>query len=349
MSPHDDLLGDRIRTTLRTAPVALSGPGEVLPIVVGRASRRRRFRYLVGATGSVAALGVLAVSLALVQEPDVAVRTDTATTGTTGPTPTYGFAPVTPLVDGPLRDIPQTEITSLRDLVFSVNSTAGVLGLSLRDAEQGGSLWGEAERMTALTWAGSGSSPDFPDRGEFIYGVTRPEVHRIEWTVPGAGGEVQTVSVGSVPELRFFLIEVPPHTFDPDSNLILPELAAFGADGTLLTDFARIKAEEGAFEIAADRRMGVEAKVAAVRDARVSADGQSIALTIFACGEEPHVSWTVDGQALRIAATVKRLYAEGDCLTGDIYDLSIGLNEPYAGQSIIDDRTGAPITVLPTE
>ena len=57
--------------------------------------------------------------------------------------------------------------------------------------------------------------------------------------------------------------------------------------------------------------------------------------------------WAMDDETLMITAAVKRPYEEGPCLTGDTTEISIGLNTPLQGRTLIDGRTGTPIQTGP--
>jgi hypothetical protein len=82
--------------------------------------------------------------------------------------------------------------------------------------------------------------------------------------------------------------------------------------------------------------------VGGILDVRVSPDELSLTLRVCNCGEEVTPAWTIDEMTVRISATVKRPFADGDCTSGEAVEIGIGLNEPLADRTIIDGRTGSP-------
>jgi hypothetical protein len=258
----------------------------------------------------------------------------------------YGFGPLTPLVDNPLPVVPQTEVVEGHRHVLSVESAPESLTLSLTDATGArGALSGDPEAAPAIISGAMGPASNDPVPKHYVVGATRAEVARVDWVRESGTVSVQTIGHDAFSRLRFFLIEDTEQTAFPGPALEAPLLVAYAADGALLTDSERIHAEEHRFLEEVDRRKGVEDKMAGVRDVSVSEDEQSMALTVFNCGEEPNPTWTIDDSTVTISVTVKRPYSEGDCLTGETVETAIRLDERLAGRTIIDGRTGEPIPV----
>jgi hypothetical protein len=258
----------------------------------------------------------------------------------------YGFGPLTPLVDNPLPVIPPTEVAVSHGHVLSVEAAPESLTLSITDATGGsGAISADPEAMPALISGAVGPASNDPVPKHYLLGATRAEVARVDWVRESGKLSVQSIEHDALPQLRFFLIEDPEQSTSPGPAFEVPLLVAYAADGALLTDSERIHAEEHRFLQEVDRRKGVEDKMAGVGDVSVSEDEQSMALTVFNCGEEPNPTWTIDDSTVTISVTVKRPYSEGDCLTGEAVETAIRLDKRLAGRTIVDGRTGESIPV----
>lgn len=346
MSQPSDVLDDRIREALQQTSVGSADLGSVRSSVQAAARARRNRRRAGAAIGSAAACGLLAFVLAD-QPEDARVETEApAASDTTTAADEYGFAPYTPLVDGPLPLVPLTELAKIDRYILAVTSEPGKLGLRLSDGLSSGGSSSDPEATPAITFSGQSPSEQEPEGKHLITGITRSEVTRIDWVRSSGTVSVATIAHPALPQLRFFIIEDTLRTLgppEPGQLLERPLLVAYGVDGTLLTDSDRIHAEESSFFEEVDRRRGVEDKVAAVREVRVGADGQSLILTVFNCGQEAFPTFAEGDASISISATVKRSYSDGDCLSGETVELHIGLNEPLAERTLIDDRTGQPL------
>jgi hypothetical protein len=166
-----------------------------------------------------------------------------ASTGSSVAPTDYGFGPLTPLVDTALPVIPRSEVAVSHGHVLSVESAPGSLTLSLADATgAGGALSGDPEAAPALISAAMGPASNDPAPKYYLLGATRAEVARVDWARESGTVSVQTIAHDAFPELRFFLIEDTEQTAFPGPAFEVPHLAAYAADGALLTDSEQIQA-----------------------------------------------------------------------------------------------------------
>jgi len=343
MMDTDELIRDQLR--LRFQPIDTD---EAWSSIQRRGKRVRRMRHLRTAVASLTIAGAAIAVVGTLTDRNDPDRVDAAGPNADQGKQEYGFAPFTPLVDAPLPVVPRTQLAVMDGHVLSVESAPERLGLILEDPSgSSGSSSSDPEATPALTSSGQGPSSQDPTPKSYVMGVTRAEVARIDWVRSSGTVSVATIAHDALPQLRFFIIEDTEGTFgDHNGDGPVPEpplLRAFSADGTLLTDTERIRAEREEFYEEVDRRRGVEDKVAGVRDALVGPDDLSIVLSIFNCGEEPSPYWTEDTSTVTVSATVKLPYSADDCLSGETVEAHLGLNEPLAGRTIIDGRTGEPL------
>jgi hypothetical protein len=126
---------------------------------------------------------------------------------------------------------------------LSVESAPGSLTLSLADATgAAGALSGDPEAAPALISGAVGPASNDPVPRYYLLGATRAEVARVDWVRQSGTVSVQTIEHDAFPELRFFLIEDTERTAFPGPAFELPHLAAYAADGALLTDSEQIQA-----------------------------------------------------------------------------------------------------------
>jgi hypothetical protein len=190
------------------------------------------------------AVVVLAVSAMNTVNHDRGVTESPPTSTSPSLAPTdYGFGPLTPLVDTALPVIPQTEVAVSHGHVLSVESAPGSLTLTLADATGGaGALSGDPEAAPALISGAVGPASNDPVPKHYLLGATRAEVARVDWVRESGTVSVKTIEHDAFPELRFFLIEDTEHTALPGPAFELLHLAAYAADGALLTDSEQIQA-----------------------------------------------------------------------------------------------------------
>lgn len=255
MPRSDELLDQRVRQSLeelRTGPVDVADATRVVrQRAATRLVRRRAARSL-----AVAAVIAVVVAGGVLQD-DRRSQVDTVPMQTTETTPLidYGFAPLTPLLDAPIPATGVLEIARLGERTLVVQSEPDKLSLTLSDPVGAGSMFAEPMRMAALSSSGSSGGSFDPDGG-FVYGIARAEVAFVELTF-GEGDPIRqaTLAVDELPQLRFFLFDVGADRLDPEDGGSW-SLAAFDADGGLLTDEERIRQETDAFEQAMDDRAG---------------------------------------------------------------------------------------------
>ncbi len=314
-----------------------------------RGQRARRLGAGIAIAAAAAVVGIVVTNHSTFDERDVdrVYTTDPRPAG-----PDYGFEPLTPLVTRPLPEVGETRIAVRHGHVLTAQSARGSLVITLSDPSRAssGSDSGDPAATPALSWFGVGPSSSDPDPRHYLVGVTRPEVERVDWVRPTGTVSVRTIENAALPQLRFFIIEDTEKTMGspepgggPDGRPIV--LRAYGADGSLLTDTERIEAEQDAFRDEVDRRAGVEEKDAGISAVQVSKDGQSLIVTAFTCGSELLPVWIEDASTVTIWATVKVAVGEGDCLSGETTDTRVGLEQPLAGRTVVDKRTGRQLPV----
>jgi hypothetical protein len=233
--------GAALESHLSRADVGIAEPGH--------ASRRRATWRPVTIA---AALIVLATIAAIAWRPDSGSRVR-ATRPSIG---AYGFPPMTPLLDDLPPSVADTAVitTSGATLTFRMSPSFSSATLTPAGNAGSGSMSGNPMDDPAVIFGmqGQASNDPAPPR-RFIDGVTRAEVARIEWVSRGRTVSVDTVAAHAFPQLRFFLIQD-----DGTSNWAPGEVAllrAYDRHGKLLTDTARIKAEEQQFQIAMRARL----------------------------------------------------------------------------------------------
>ena len=343
MPLSDELLDERVRRSLedlRTGPIdVLDATG----IVRRRATIRLRWRRAAAGVGAAVLLAVAGVAIALQDDGRSQVDTDPAQTTETTLAVEYGFAPLTPLLDEPLADVPSTVVAEIGEHRFTASVTNGMLGTELRTGNSGGSSSGDQMYASALdvsgTWPPGEGSP------YFLSGATRAEVARVELAYADRPTISQpTIRLAAFPTIRFFIFEVSP-PFELDDPMSQPYvISAYDADGRLLTDSERVMAEQGAFTSAMDERSGVAVRQAGILDVGPSAaTTNGMTLRVFACGGEPLPEWTETAEAVRVSATVKLPTSVGDCSSGATVESLIGLESPLGDRPVIDSRTGEEI------
>jgi hypothetical protein len=139
-------------------------------------------------------------------------------------TSTNAFGPDVRLLDAPLGDIPPTVVRIDGPVTLTFQAEAGQWELKFEYAGEAGSgsiSPGSPLSSPPMAVAGSGS---------YLFGVTRPDVARIEVSDASDKASVDTFTVAEIPQLRFFLV--------PFHNPAGPNFIAIGyaADGTRLTD-----------------------------------------------------------------------------------------------------------------
>ena len=261
MSQQDDVLDGRIRAALVGVPVRDADPARALLQVRTKARARRSRHRALGALGSTLVLGLGVV--ALTRSPgqsSVVIDSSPASTTSSVATTDYGFPPQTPLVDGPLPVVPATVVAEPNGHVLTVDSAPGALTMTLHGPVGAGGLSGDPQTVPALVSAGVGPAPDDPAPRDYLIGVTRAEVARVEWVRESGTVSVETIEHEAFPQLRFFIIEAAagsimsnPHV-EPPVLGEAPVLVAYAADGTVLTDSERIESDEAAFTREANRR-----------------------------------------------------------------------------------------------
>lgn len=345
MPRSDELLDERVRRSLEDLRI---GPTDVVTatrVVRERAETRLRRRR--AALGMVAA-GMITVAVAAgVLQDDRQTKVDTEPSQMTETTlqVEYGFPPLTPLLDAPLPATGAVEITRLGDRTLVVHSEPNMLGLVLQDPVGAGSFSAEPMRMVALV-TGASSGGSFDPGGGFVYGMTRAEVAFVELRL-GDGDPIRqaTFSVDELPQLRFFLFDVGADRLGREGGVPW-SVAAFDADGGLLTDTDRIRLEQDAFEQAMDDRAGVEVVQGGIAGWS-SEHEDSLVLHVYACGGEPRPTWTEASDRIEVSVTVKRPVGEGECVSGDTVASHLGLNSPLGDRQVIDASTGEPIPHRP--
>lgn len=225
---------------------------------------RRPGRWLLVATAAALAVGVAGAAFTWLDEPSR--RVSAAGPAPTAPTsPTYGFPPLTPLLDEAPGVISDTNVIVTDDagtMSFSLSPDRFSETLTPEGDIGSGSMSGDPMFAPAIDFSmqGQASNDPAPPR-RFIIGVTRSEVARIDWVKADRTVSVDTVRVDAFPQLRFILMQdIGASDWTGDD---IPLLRAYNEAGDLLTDTARIKAEEGPFQAAMQTR--------AQRGARTSA------------------------------------------------------------------------------
>jgi hypothetical protein len=345
MPRSDEIFDQRVRQSLeeiRTGPIDVA---HATRVVRERAATRVRRRRAAGSLG-VAAVIVVVVAAGVLQD-DHRSQVDTVPRQTTETPPSieYGFPPLTPLLDAPIPSTGVLEITKLGDRTLVVHSEPNKLSLILQDPLGAGSMSAEPMRMVALSSGGSSGGTFDPDSG-FVYGVTRAEVAFAELTLGDRDPIRQaTLAVDELPQLRFFLFDVGAERLDPEHGEPW-SVAAFDADGGLLTDEKRIREEQEAFEQAMDDRSGVEVVRAGI--AGWSSEREdTLVLQVYACGGEPMPTWTEAADRIEVSVTIKRPVGAGECTSGGSVESHLGLNSPLGGRQVVDASTGEPIPHRP--
>jgi hypothetical protein len=189
------------------------------------------------------AVVLLVVSAMNTVNHDLGVPESSPSTGSSVAPTDYGFGPRTPLVDTALPVVPRSEVAVSHGHVLSVESASGSLTLSLADTTgASGGLSGDPEAAPALVWAAVGPASNDPVPKYYLLGATRAEVARVDWVRESGTVSVKTIEHDAFPELRFFLIEDTEQTAFPGPAFEVPHLAAYAADGALLTDSEQIQA-----------------------------------------------------------------------------------------------------------
>lgn len=254
---HDDVLDEQIRSALHETSVAGFDVGTAEAAVRARAASRRTRRRAVGVLGSVAAAGLLVFVATSTARDDSVVTDAPADSTSTTLASEYGFPPLTPLVDAALPVIPSTVLTEDVGHVLSVESGPGALALRLTYPTGGaGGMSGDPLHSPALVSFTTGPASNDPVPRSYVAGFTRLEVARVALVTDSQTTTVDTIEHPSLPQVRFFLMEIPGDATSVDRALQEQLLVAYAADGTVLTDSGRIRAEGNDFFEAMDRRAG---------------------------------------------------------------------------------------------
>jgi hypothetical protein len=233
----DELVVDRLRASFEQVTI-----GTTLDDAL--ASTRRRYRRRVHRRRvllSVAALSTLVVGVRAIDH-----RSSTSVVADR-PAPTeYGFAPNTPLFDVPPQTVVEpTVVVALEHVRLSVSLSSTQIAETVSTTSNLGSGSASIDPNKApaliILLTGQASNDPLPPAG-YVSGITRDEVATVELTTSEGRVRVRTVANERLPDLRFFLIEVPGHTsWTADDHAVV---TAYDHHGHVLTDTERIWREQ---------------------------------------------------------------------------------------------------------